>query len=465
MNSAPNELCRVTVLAPSTRIDVGLPADVPLADLLPTLLRHAGEDQGDASGVPSLWSLQRFGESALDASRTATALAIRDGEILYLRTRTEALPPVVFDDVADAIATGSRSRPAWDDRDSRRAAFWVSGLALVAALVVPMLAVMPRLALVGITAGTGLALLLTAVVLARALSDARAAAVSAYAAVAFAALAAAAAVAVDPPPGHRVALTGAESLLTAAAAALLVTVLATVAVGVDLAGFVGLAIVATLATVGGVLAVLADLNGSQAAAVTGTLALGLTPVVPGVALRAARIPLISIPTDASRGRDVTTVPGAEVLRRTADADRLVSAMITGLAAVLTGSCLVLGGDPSGATPYLIAVLAVAAGLRARAFRGRVQRAALLTAAVISVFVLALSQAAGAPALRSYLVFAAVASAVLVSLVVLTRRPDQRPSPAWRWISDVLEALIVLSVIPLALAVLGVYGYVRGLAGG
>jgi type VII secretion integral membrane protein EccD len=465
MNNVQTDLCRVTVLAPSVRIDVALPADVPLAELVPTLLRQAGESPADPSGVPALWSLQRFGEPGLDLARTATALALRDGEILYLRTRTEALPPMVFDDVADAIATGSRSRPVWDDRDSRRAAFVVTGAALVVALMAPVVGVLPRIGLVGITGGSCAALLLAALILARALSDARAAVLSGCAAVAFGALAAAAAVAVEPPAGHRVVLTGGAGALAAAATALLVTVVATVAVGTDVPGFVGLAIAAALATVGGVLAVLADLSAPQAAAVTGTLALALTPVVPGLALRAARIPLPSVTADAARIHDVTSVPGADVLRRTADADRLVSAMIIALAGVLAGSCAVLGQERSGVAPVLVAALAAAAALRARAFRGRWQRAPLGAAAVVGVVVLAVSQVAGAPAARVYLMSAVLGVAVVLSFVGLTRRPEQKPSPVWRWAGDVLEALIVLSVVPLALGVLGVYGYVRGLTGG
>jgi len=41
------ELCRLTVVAPRTRMDLALPVDATLADVLPTLLRHAGEDPND----------------------------------------------------------------------------------------------------------------------------------------------------------------------------------------------------------------------------------------------------------------------------------------------------------------------------------------------------------------------------------------------------------------------------------
>ena len=37
-------LARVTINAPQRRVDVALPEHVPLAELLPEVLRHAGEE-------------------------------------------------------------------------------------------------------------------------------------------------------------------------------------------------------------------------------------------------------------------------------------------------------------------------------------------------------------------------------------------------------------------------------------
>ena len=40
-------LARVTISAPQRRVDVALPEHVPLAELLPEVLRHAGEGLAD----------------------------------------------------------------------------------------------------------------------------------------------------------------------------------------------------------------------------------------------------------------------------------------------------------------------------------------------------------------------------------------------------------------------------------
>ena len=102
-------LSRITLVAPRTRIDLALPSDVPLADLLPTLLHYAGgEAAGDGAGAG--WALSRLGGMALDSSRTPSQLEVRDGELLYLRPRGGEAPMLVFDDVVDAVATATNDR-------------------------------------------------------------------------------------------------------------------------------------------------------------------------------------------------------------------------------------------------------------------------------------------------------------------------------------------------------------------
>src|SRR2546423_5341108 len=52
-------LARVTVNTPRRRLDVALPEQTPLADLLPDLLRHAGEGLPDAGQAHGGWVLRR----------------------------------------------------------------------------------------------------------------------------------------------------------------------------------------------------------------------------------------------------------------------------------------------------------------------------------------------------------------------------------------------------------------------
>ena len=54
------------------------------------------------------------------------------------------------------------------------------------------------------------------------------------------------------------------------------------------------------------------------------------------------------------------------------------------------------------------------------------------------------------------------SAALVLLALAVMLPGRRYAPPWSRAADILETLLVLSVIPLALGVMGVYGALRNL---
>src|SRR5690606_40501118 len=74
---------RVTVVAPRTRIDVALPADVAVADLLPLVIEMARETSSDGGSRHGGWVLAKLGESTpLDPSRTLASLGVMDGELL-----------------------------------------------------------------------------------------------------------------------------------------------------------------------------------------------------------------------------------------------------------------------------------------------------------------------------------------------------------------------------------------------
>ncbi|WP_425550176.1 type VII secretion integral membrane protein EccD, partial [Actinomycetospora succinea] len=127
---------RVSVLAPRTRVDVALPPDVPLADLLPVLLDMTGE-----SGAG--WTLAPLGQGPVDASRTLASLGVLDGDQLVLRRRADAAPPPLFDDVVDAVAEATpASYRAWGPGIAR--VLGLCGLALGLAGAVLALVVVGR---------------------------------------------------------------------------------------------------------------------------------------------------------------------------------------------------------------------------------------------------------------------------------------------------------------------------------
>src|SRR5688500_18671840 len=92
------------------RIDLALPTDVTLADLLPTLLRYAGDGLADDVSARAGWVLARLGGLTMDSSWTLGQHQVRDGELLYPQPLNGGAPRPVFDDVVDAVATAIRGR-------------------------------------------------------------------------------------------------------------------------------------------------------------------------------------------------------------------------------------------------------------------------------------------------------------------------------------------------------------------
>src|SRR5699024_10377491 len=131
---------RVTVVAPGTRIDVALPADVAVADLLPMVLEMAGETSSDGGVRHGGWVLAKLGDTALDPSRTLASLGVVDGELLQLRKRNENPPPPLYDDVVDAIAEAEPdSFQPWTKEIANRVGHIAGGLALFTAALALLL--------------------------------------------------------------------------------------------------------------------------------------------------------------------------------------------------------------------------------------------------------------------------------------------------------------------------------------
>ncbi|MFZ2239518.1 MAG: EsaB/YukD family protein, partial [Gordonia amarae] len=115
---AEPELVRVSVLGGNTQFDVGLPAGVPIATLIPELLVHirsrdndllrgagsAGDDDEPASARPHLWTLSMVGGEGLATHLSLSDAGVRDGELLVLQSTKSGSAPPLFDDVIDAVA-------------------------------------------------------------------------------------------------------------------------------------------------------------------------------------------------------------------------------------------------------------------------------------------------------------------------------------------------------------------------
>src|SRR3954447_9983310 len=159
-------LARVTISAPQRRVDVALPEHVPLAELLPEVLRHAGEGLADDGEKHGGWLLRRTDGVALTTAQGLFPQGVRDGEVLHLVPAREDWPELEYDDVVEAIAEGARRRgTVWTPGATRAATLIGGGVLLALGLVAVLgagpgrtgsgylgLAVGVLLALAGITA-------------------------------------------------------------------------------------------------------------------------------------------------------------------------------------------------------------------------------------------------------------------------------------------------------------------------
>lgn len=462
------DLCRITVAGPRRRIDISLPTHVHLAELLPTILSYAGENLAEGGLASGGWVLQRPDAEPLDPANTAAQLGLRDGELLHLRPHDSRIPALAFDDVADVVATSVNDRPdRWRREYARRFALGVAAAASLTAAVIVAGAGPPWLPLAGATALVCVLLLVAGIVTSRAHGDSAAGAVLGHIALPHAFL-----TGVLVPAG--LAGTGTASiadlraphLLAGFAAMVLVAVIAAVGVADGVPAFAGIVAAAGIGTIGsGVAYATQTVTAAGVAAVSVTVTLALTPLIPAVAFRIARVNLPPVPTSADDlRRDTLTVDGQQVLTRTLAADRYVTgmAMAISLVGLVAQVPLALSG---GTGQAMCAAVALALLLRSRIFSGRAQRLGLMIAGVAGFLLLAAGAATGAE--QAVVLAAVLAPLVAGAAIVVTVGlwlPDHRPSPFWARATDILDMLVVIGLVPLALGVLGVFSTIRGLGG-
>src|ERR1035438_443524 len=456
------DVCRVTVVGPSRRIDIALPGYVSFADLFPAVARYAGLDGPEVVGEAGGWVLQRLGQEPFAPAMTPLQAGLRDGEMIYLRPYRAQLPQLAFDDVADVIATGLNDQPGrWGPRDIRRTALGTGVAALAAGAVFILRSGPPWTQPALASAAVAVALLIAVVAVSRAAGDSRAGAVLGYAAVLYAFLAGL----LVPARSTGLAHLDAVQLLPAFAAVVLTAVLAAAA-SAEVPLFFGLAGAALLAVIGSWIAYAFGLAFDGAAAVIAVPTLALTPLIPAVSFRMARMAMPQVPRNADDlRRDTLAVDGAEVFDRTAAADRFVTAAAAaiGLVAASAEAALALARGWLGLVTC--AALACALLLRSRLFRGLAQRLWLLVPGFGGLVLLAVGAARGSTqtqhlALALGPLIAGVALLVGVGLWL----PTHRPSPFWGRAADIADTLLIVSLFPLALGVAGLFGYIHGLGG-
>jgi type VII secretion integral membrane protein EccD len=464
--------CRVTVVAADRRIDVALPDDLPVADLRAHVLHLSGQTQ--AEGEPVGFHLLRADGTVLDGGLSLSAQRVLDGELLALRPYADSLPPVVYDDVVDAIATAvDRDNRRWNDSLMRAA-----GLAAGAVLLTMMGFVLwfadpvrhNMHSLPGVLAGvTGVVLTAFAGVRARAYDDRASAVALGLAALPHLLIAGSGIIAPDAGEGagRLQFLVGCITVLVAA-----VVLIALLPYG-D-APFVGAAVLAVAGSIGTFGVIAADSPPRSAAAVAAVCAVALVGFLPGWSARFARLP-IGFRTPGEAGD--TRVDYQRIAAQARRGHELLLGLVIGCSAVVVGAVAVLGFADALWAQLLALAAGVATLLRARLFRYSAQVAALLAAGTVALGLLVLGLALNPPVSalvamlrgdhgpidsRTIWIGAATAAGAALFTAIALIVPRKGVSLFWGRALDITEGAILLSLVPLALAVLKTYAKVRGL---
>jgi type VII secretion integral membrane protein EccD len=445
---------RITVVTPRARVDVALPVQSTLAELVPQLVRLSGAE-GQASPDNPGWVLSRLGDSPFPPGVTVAAIGLRDGEVLHLSPRERQVVPLLFDDVVDAIASVAGTKTgAWAGRIARRSAQLAAVVALLGAAVLLAAGLSGTWYAPAACGGFALVLLLTGGALARAYGDSGSGVACAAAGVGAALLGGLTAV-----PPFAVSLDVA-SLAAGLAALTGYGVLAAVLLSDRLPWFGGLAVAAGAGTITSAVVLLSGVGVAGPAAVLTATVTALAALAPMLALRLGKLPLPRVPADIEsfRAEEEPTL-GPDVLDQTASAERILTGLLAALALAGVGGVFALLGEDSPWPAALSGVLGVVWLLRSRSYAGTAQRLVLLLAGLA---MLARLGAWLVTCQHGELIGVAVlVIAAILCLAHATRVRRGLRSPYWSRMLDIAEFLGLIAIVPLVGAVLNVYEVVRG----
>lgn len=462
MTQAPvGELCRLTVKAPEKVVDLAVPADVALADLLPVIVSHAGEDLEEAGIEHDGWVLQRMGGEPLDLEFTPASLNLLEGETLLLRPAGEALPPVRFDNIVDALSEVVGGLPyAWSPAFGR----WVLRLSCTAAMAASVvLMALPgdpssRAALLAGAALLSLALSSAAV---RFLED-RAGGVM-LGVLSTLALALFGAVLTAGPTYDEAGL--GYTLLAAGSTGTVGALIAYAAVSSHSVVFAATGVVHLAVACTAAFMLLLDTTPFRASAAVCVLLVAFGAYVPALSFSLAGLRLPPLPTNARQLNEGTEPHTSEAV---AERGRATEQWITGFliaTGVVCTLCLAAltadGSTPATVTSLLLILLLI---LHSRNLGAAWQRLALVTPAVVGVLLLILVHAVRAGR-DTVLTGALGLLAVAVCFCVMAwSLPGRRVIPHWGRAGDLLQSATAIALLPSACWVLGVYGRLRAMNG-
>lgn len=441
--------------------DVALPAEATLAELLPAVLPQFGAEWIEQGADHEGWIVQRVGEAALDEDRTLAELNLLDGETVYLRPRADQLDAIDYDDLVDGVGEQVRDHAGvWKPPHTRwmfricTALVLLFGLALIPGTGSSVI----QASLAGFVA---VLLLVGSALVARSVADLPAATILAGIAVGYGVLGGVLLMRTIAPVATLSTL-----VTTALAVALLTLSVGAFAVADSALLFAGAIMFVVVVIITGLVATVASVAIPAAAGIGLTIALVIGVFVPATAFRLSGLSLPMLPTGADElSEDIEPVPAKHVIGRGTATAGYSTALHVGLGSafsLLLPALISTGGIWNVVLSLIIAALLL---LRSRHPSGVVQRWSIIVPAVVAVLGNLWLVATGSSEVgRLIVVFLPLFGAAVVLLLFSRVLPGKRLRPYWGRAVEIFESVTAIAVLPILLQVLGVYSWMRGLAG-
>lgn len=466
--SLATEVRRVSVYADSARVDLALPAAMPVASLIPPIVDILATEYGHRSeSVAAQHRLSLPGNVALDPSNTLAQIGIRDGAALILTRSSTSLTAPQFDNTAEyddeaeavSMSLAGTARP-WTRRAARLTGAMTAGwLAATGAVILIPTAFYTndtrRIDGAGAAAAIAFIALLAAATAYRVFRDRIAGLTFGVAASGFAALAGLLAVPGGP---------GAPNALLAAMAATATSAVAVRVIDCCKVVFTAFscfaAVAAAAAAVGVVTAAPLQAIGAMAAAIS----LGLLEASARVSIMLAGLsPRLALEPAADELAPVPHLLSAKVIRADIWLTSLIAAFSAsaalGAIGTAVGACSAGGPRWPGIT--FAAVTGSVLLLRARSHHDPA-RSVPLVASGTATLSASCAVAATAYPLHTPLIAAAAAMLAITALGLGLITPTMTIFPVGRRGVELLEYLALAAVVPLTGWICGLYSAARGL---
>ncbi|WP_295823897.1 type VII secretion integral membrane protein EccD [uncultured Microbacterium sp.] len=448
------DMCRLSVVGPTSRVELAVPSHIPIVELLPTIVGHLDPSLATRGLDHGGWVLQRLGHPPLDEDRGTAAAGLLDGDVLFLRPRASALAEAQYDDVVDGVQSVLDARSdEWSSASTRRAALAATAVASLAAVVIAGGAGAIAPLVVGALA---LALVTAGVLVGRLWDDPIGTVLTGVGVIA--AGVAGAGVPASLFPDGDVALL--PSLSTGAAAWGLAAGAAAYARGGVRPVLLASAGAAMLTISAASLPLVFSLGLDAASAILVVLALGLARGIPGLAAWVGGLAVDPVPLSAAEFQTgLEAVPADDVQRRATVAHHMSTALWVAWSALLCAAMIDLALTREWGAVALTIAASVGVLLQARELHTTLQRGAVLVAASLPLAVLGIAQAAVLEPvwqiLSALLMVIVAANACVLTLVL----PRTRLAPTWGRTGDILHWCCAIAVPGLMLAVVGLFDWI------